>query len=199
VLNGITGVTSAILVATDAARYLARWAMMLAGLTVVLALALVSPFGLDGAAIATAVPYVVFFPYMLRITLRAVPVPLGELVRRSFAPAWVLGGVLAVALIAVRLTVDPQSAPAVAATALAGLVAFWIAYYALWLDSGERSLVRAVAGGFARRRTSGRRRTAWRPGRAAVRRRRARTALRRGGRRRSTARHRALPAPRGSR
>jgi O-antigen/teichoic acid export membrane protein len=150
-LNGITGVTGAILVATGAARDLARWALMLAAATVALALALVSPLGLDGAALATAIPYVLLFPYMLRITLRAVPVPLGELARRAFAPAWALGAALAAALAAVRLALDPASAAAVAGTALGGLALYWLAYYRLCLGAQERVLVRSLAGGLVRR------------------------------------------------
>ena len=151
-LNGITGVTSAILVASGAARDLARWAMLLAGATVLLALALVPPLGLDGAALATAIPYVLLFPYMLRITLRAVPVPLGELARRAFAPAWGLGGALAAALVAARLALDPDTALSVAALALGALAVYWTAFYALWLDGGERTLVGSVLGGVRRRR-----------------------------------------------
>jgi O-antigen/teichoic acid export membrane protein len=143
-LNGITGVTSAILVATGAARDLARWALLLAGATVVLALALVAPLGLDGAALATAIPYVLLFPYMVRITLRAVPVPVSDLVRRAFAPAWGLGAALAAALVAVRLAADPESAPTVAGTALVALGAYWGAYYAVALDPAERTLIRGL-------------------------------------------------------
>jgi O-antigen/teichoic acid export membrane protein len=144
-LNGVTGVTAAILVATGAARYLARWAMLLAASTVVLALALISDLGLEGAALATAIPYVALFPYMLRVTLRAVPVPLRELARRAFLPAWTLGLVLAAALVALRLALDPEGAVAVAATALAALGAYWAAYYLLWLSPDERSLIRGLA------------------------------------------------------
>jgi O-antigen/teichoic acid export membrane protein len=141
-LNGVLGVTGAMLVAVGAARALARWAIAIGAGTVVLGLALIPWLGLDGAALAMAIPYVALFPYMLSITLRAVPVPLGELVRRAFAPAWILGALLAAALVAVRLTLDPEGAVAVAGTALIALVAYWVAYYALALDSGERRLVR---------------------------------------------------------
>jgi O-antigen/teichoic acid export membrane protein len=143
-LNGVLGVTTAMLVAVGAARDLARWAMMLGGSTIVLALALVPAFGLDGAALATAIPYVLLFPYMLRVTLKAVPVPLGELVRRAFAPAWLLGALLAAALIWARIAFDPVSAVAVASMAFGGLASYWIVYYQLCLDSAERALVRSI-------------------------------------------------------
>lgn len=144
-LNGVLGVTGAMLVAVGAARALARWAMAIGGATVLLALALVPWLGLDGAALAMAIPYVALFPYMLRITIRAVPVPLGELARRAFAPAWALGALLAAALVAVRLTLDPSGAVAVLGTAVGALAVYWLAYYAFALDAGERALVRGLA------------------------------------------------------
>jgi hypothetical protein len=118
--------------------------MLLAGSTVVLAVALISELGLEGAALATAIPYVALFPYMLGVTLRAVPVPLGELARRAFLPAWTLGLALAAALVATRLALEPEGPPAVAATSFAALAAYWAAYYLLWLDRDERSLIRAL-------------------------------------------------------
>lgn len=146
VLNGVLGVTTALLVALGAARDLARWAMALGASTIALALALVPPLGLDGAALATAIPYVALWPYMLWATLRVIPVGLTELTRRAFAPAWALGAVLAVVLIAVRLTLDPAGPIAVAATVGVGLAAYWAAYWRIALDDGERRLVRAMVG-----------------------------------------------------
>jgi O-antigen/teichoic acid export membrane protein len=144
-LTGISGVAAAMLVALGAARDLARWALLVAGGAVALALALTPSLGLDGVALATAIPYVVLFPYLLRITVRAVPATSAELARRAFAPAWALGLALAGALVAARLALDPVSALAVAAAAVVGLVGYWVAYYAVCLDAGERSLVRDVA------------------------------------------------------
>jgi O-antigen/teichoic acid export membrane protein len=150
-LNGMSGVAAAMLVAIGAARDLARWAVAVAIASVALALALTPPFGLDGVALATAIPYVVLFPYLLRIVLRAIPVPPGELLRRAFAPAWALGAVLAGALVAARSALDLDTAIVVAALSLGGLAAYWVAFYALWLDRGERELVRSVLGGVRRR------------------------------------------------
>lgn len=143
-LNGVVGIAAAALIATGRAHYLSRWALLLAGATVVLALALVSPLGIEGIAIATAVPYALLFPYLLRATLRAVPVTPAELARRAFAPAWALAAALAAVLLALRATLDPQSAPALLAIAAAALAAYWLAYYALALDADERTLVRSL-------------------------------------------------------
>jgi len=143
-LNGVLGVTTAMLVAVGAARDLARWAVALGVSTIALALVLVPALGLDGAALATAIPYVALFPYMLRVTLRAVPVPLAELVRRAFVPAWLLGAGLAAVLLGARIALDPVSAVAVASMALGGLASYWLAYYGLCLDPAERALVRSI-------------------------------------------------------
>lgn len=143
-LNGISGVAAAMLIAVGRARELARWALLVAGASVALALALVPPFGLEGVALATAVPYVVLFPYLLRITLRAIPLPIQELARRAFVPAWALGLALGGALVAVRIVLDPESTLAVVATAVGGVLVYWLAYYALWLDRDERTLVRGL-------------------------------------------------------
>jgi O-antigen/teichoic acid export membrane protein len=145
VLNGMSGVAAAMLVGVGRARDLARWALLVTGGAIMLALALTPALGLDGVALATAIPYVVLFPYLLRITLRAVPVSLDELLRRAFLPAWTLGAALAAALVALRLTLDPEAALAVFATGAAAVVAYWIAYYALVLDADERALVRSIA------------------------------------------------------
>jgi O-antigen/teichoic acid export membrane protein len=144
-LNGIAGVAAAMLVAAGDARSLARWAGMVAGTTVILALALVDPLGVDGVAIAMAAPYVLFFPYLLRIVLRAVPVSLGEYVRRALAPAWLLGAALAASMLLAANVLDPDTPLAVAALAAAGLAAYWAAYALLVLDADERALVGQLA------------------------------------------------------
>lgn len=143
-LNGVAGVAAGILVATGNARYLARWAVMVAAAAVALAVGLAPPLGIEGVAVATAAPYVALFPYLLRATLRAVPVPPAELARRAFVPAWALGVALAAALVAVRLTLDPASAAALAAAALAATAAYWAVYFAALLARDERAVIRAM-------------------------------------------------------
>jgi O-antigen/teichoic acid export membrane protein len=140
-LNGVAGVAAAVLIATDRASDLARWAVAVAVGSVVLAVALAEPLGVDGVAIALAAPYLVLFPYLLRLTSGAAGVPVQDILRRAVAPAWALGAVLAVALVAVRELADPQGALAVLGVAGVGLAGYWLAYYALVLDAGERRLI----------------------------------------------------------
>ncbi len=54
------------------------------------------------------------------------------------------GLALAAVLVALRATLDPQSTPALLATAVAALAAYWLAYYALALDTDERALARGI-------------------------------------------------------
>jgi hypothetical protein len=59
--------------------------------------------------------------------------------------------VQAVVLVAVRIFASPQGAIAVAAVCLAALVAYWLAYLVIWLDPGERLLMRDVGRTFTSR------------------------------------------------
>jgi hypothetical protein len=71
-----------------------------------------------------------------------VPVEPGVLLRRGFAPADLLGAVLAAGLLLLRLVADPCPLPCVAA-ALAAPVVYRLAHYLLWLDGEARALVGA--------------------------------------------------------
>ena len=142
--SGCSGVLIAILVAVGRAVDVARWAGALAMANLVLAVTLIPPLGLEGAAIATAAPYLGLFPVLLQMTLARVPVPLGELLRNAFLPAYLLAAVLAAALGALRLAFDPESLAAVAAAALLAPLGYWAAYFFVWLLPGERRLVGEV-------------------------------------------------------
>jgi hypothetical protein len=52
---------------------------------------------------------------------------------------------LAAALVALRLAVEPETLPAVLGAAAGGVLAYWLAFYAVVLDSSERALVRGLA------------------------------------------------------
>jgi O-antigen/teichoic acid export membrane protein len=141
-LYGGLVVTPGFLVGAGAARYVARIFVIVAGLNLALSLALTPALGLEGPALATAVPFVLAFPAMLALGLRAGGgVSLGELARRAWLPAYGLGAGLAAALVALRLAADPETLAAVLTAAAGGVLAYWLAFYALVLDHGERALV----------------------------------------------------------
>jgi hypothetical protein len=109
-----------------------------------LSLALTPAVGLEGPALATAIPFALAFPAVLTLGLRASGARLGELARRAWLPAYGLGAGLAAALVVFRLAADPATLAAVLGSAAGGVIAYWLAFYALVLEPGERALVRGL-------------------------------------------------------
>ena len=104
-----------------------------------LALALTPELGLEGPALATAVPFVAAFPFMLRLGLRASGADIRQLADQAWLPAYLMAGCLALALVAVRLLVNADAAQV--ALGSAGMLLSWAAFYRLALAPGERQLV----------------------------------------------------------
>ena len=144
-VNGCSGVATAMLVGVGRAATVARWAVAVAVGNVALALALVPWLEVDGAALATSIPFAVAFPYLMGSALRATATPAAELWRRAFLPALALATPLGLALGAVRLAAEPEGA-VVFALGAAGVVAYWGAFYRLVLGVNERELVRGLVG-----------------------------------------------------
>jgi O-antigen/teichoic acid export membrane protein len=141
VLYGGLIVTPGFLVGTGRAREVGRVMAGAAALNLALALVLTPELGLEGPALATAIPFVLAFPLLLRLGLDASGARLPELARRAWLPAYLLGGILAALLVAARAAFDPQTLPAVLALAAGGILAYWAAFYALVLDPRERRLL----------------------------------------------------------
>jgi len=137
-------VTPGFLVGAGEARAAGRTLACAAGLSLVLALILTPELGVEGPALATAGAFVAALPVLLRVGLRASGLELMELLRRAAMPAYGLGAVLAGVLVAIRLGLDPETLPAVASVAVAGVLLYWVAFYALVFDPGERALVRGL-------------------------------------------------------
>ncbi|MDQ4072606.1 MAG: oligosaccharide flippase family protein [Actinomycetota bacterium] len=146
-VNGCTGVLQAIVIAGERARALARLAGAVALSNVAISLALTPWLGLEGVTIGTAVPYLVAFPFLMGVVLDLVPVAARALARESFLPAYSLGAALAVVLGLARLELPLDTAPAVLGIAAAGVLAYWAAFYLVWLRPEERRLVREVGAG----------------------------------------------------
>jgi len=149
-LNGCAGLLAAILIAGGRARELARYALAVAAANAALALGLTPPLGLTGIALATTVPYLAAFPYLLARALAVAPVGVERLARHAFGPALALGGLQAAALGTLRLVGiadDPVMALIVAAASVA---LNWTLFYCVWLRPDERQLVRDLLRGAAR-------------------------------------------------
>jgi O-antigen/teichoic acid export membrane protein len=141
------------LVALGRAPTLARYAWAVAIMNLTLSLALTPWLGIYGVSLGTTIPYLIIFPFSLRLSLSLVPVRLADIVREAWLPAYSLGLALAGLLGAAVLTLDLEHVVPLAAVAFTGLAAYWGAYYVLWLQPDERVLARDVAlGPFRRKR-----------------------------------------------
>jgi O-antigen/teichoic acid export membrane protein len=143
-LYGALIVTPGFLAGAGEARAAGRALACAAGLNLVLALILTPQLGVEGPAVATAGALVAASPLLLRAGLRASGVRLSELLGRAAMPAYTLGALLGGALLAIRFGLEPDALPAVAMVAIAGVVSYWAAFYALVLDPAERELARGL-------------------------------------------------------
>ena len=143
-LYGALVVTPGFLVGAGQAREAAWMMSAAAALNLVLSLVLTPELGLEGPALATAMAVHARLPVPAAPrAARAAGCGSGELARAAWLPAYSLGALLAGALVAVRLRGRPRGCRGQAA-GLLGVVAYWLAYYALFLDAGERALVRGL-------------------------------------------------------
>lgn len=143
-LYGALVVTPGFLAGIGRAREVAFVMLGIAAANLVLSLVLTPPLGLEGPAIAVAVSFALAFPAMLRIGLRATALPLGELVRRAFLPAYALAAGLAALLLAARFALEVSTLPEVVLTGGAGVLLYWAAFYRLVLEPSERALVKSL-------------------------------------------------------
>ena len=139
-LYGMLAVNPNFLVGAGRARQVGAVVALIAALNLALSLALTPSMGVEGPALGTAISYVVFFPLMLRLGLSVGGVSVGELARAAWVPAYALGAVLAVALVGLRVALDPHDLLPVAAMVMGGPLIYWAAYGAFVLDAEERAL-----------------------------------------------------------
>lgn len=145
--TGALGVASAILVGAGRARDVARYAWTVAVANLVLSVALTPSLGLEGVTLGTAVPYLLMFPFMLRMMLKETSVPVSELARRCWLPVYSTGLALAAALVVVRLVAPLDTLAEVGGAAVGGVLAYWVAFYLVWFAPDERRLVKDIARG----------------------------------------------------
>ena len=143
-LYGALIVTPGFLAGAGEARAAGRTLAAAALLNLVLALVLTPELGVEGPAIATAGALAAAFPLLLRTGLTASGVDLAELLRRALFPAYALAALLGGVLLAVRFGLEPETLPAVAGAAIAGVAGYWAAFYAFVLEPGERELARGL-------------------------------------------------------
>jgi O-antigen/teichoic acid export membrane protein len=143
-LYGGLVVTPGFLVGAGRAREVARIMVCVAAANLALSLVLTPELGLEGPAVATAAPFFVAFPFMLRLGLSASGADLADLARRAWAPNYVFGAVLAGCLLLGRAALPMDRTAAVIGLAAAGVLAYWRAFFAVVLAPDERELVRGL-------------------------------------------------------
>jgi O-antigen/teichoic acid export membrane protein len=143
-LYGALVVTPGFLVGAGRARELARIMVVAAASNLALALLLTPELGLEGPAVATALPFFAAFPFLLRLGLRASGATVRELAERAWLPNYALGALLAVGLVAARAVVSMDSTVVVLVVAAAGVLAYWGLFLGLVLAPDERELVRGL-------------------------------------------------------
>ena len=143
-LYGALIVTPGFLAGAGEARAAGRALAGAAVLSLVLALILTPELGVEGPAVATAGALATAFPLLLAAGLRVSGVSVRELLDRVAIPAYGLGAVLAGVLFGVREWLDPHALVPVAALAVAGVGAYWAAFFALVLDPDEQALARSL-------------------------------------------------------
>ena len=137
-------VTGGMLVAAGMARQLAIVAWVAAGMNFALSLALTPWLGIEGVVLGTTIPNVLIAPVILRMGIKRFEVPLGEIAREVWLPAFSLAVPIGAAVLAVRLSVELDTVVAVTGVAVAALAAYGLLYAVLWLKPNERALAMSI-------------------------------------------------------
>lgn len=139
-----SGVLIAVLIAAGEAALVARYAWTVAAASVVLAVALIPPLDLEGAALAAALPFTAVVPFLLRRAVAVAGTGVGEVVREAALPAYALGAALAALLGAARAVLDVEGVLPVVACAVVGASLYWAAFFGLVMRPDERAFVRSL-------------------------------------------------------
>jgi O-antigen/teichoic acid export membrane protein len=139
-----TAVAGAMLIAAGRARALVIYGGLMATLNLGLSLALTPSLGLNGVVLGTTIPYVVCGPLVLVIAIRTFDVTLTDFIEHVWRPVFSLAMPLAAVLIVVRLTVPLHHAVVVGGVTSAAVAGYWLAFYGLELNAGERLLIRSL-------------------------------------------------------
>jgi O-antigen/teichoic acid export membrane protein len=137
-------VTPGFLVGAGRAREVAQIMVCAAAANLALALALTPELGVEGPAVATAVPFFVAFPFMLRLGLSASGASLSDLVARAWGPNYLLGALLAGGLLLGRAALPMEETAAVMGLAAGSVLVYWVLFFRVVLAADERALVRGL-------------------------------------------------------
>jgi hypothetical protein len=110
----------------------------------VLSVALTAWLGLTGVAIGTTVGYLSLMPYFVSFAFAGKGVGVADFARVVWRPVYGLGLGLAALLGVVRLLVPLDHIEVVLGVTIAGTLGYWLAFYRLGMDAGERRFIRSV-------------------------------------------------------
>lgn len=117
------------------------YAVAVAVLNLAISVTLVRTLGILGVVLGTLIPWLLDYPFHMRLILRTLDVPVGVWLRRTVLPTYPL--LLLPALVAWALlnTALATSLLGIAAIGIVSVGAYWVAVYALGFDAGERAEV----------------------------------------------------------
>ena len=143
-VNASTGVPAIMLTAVGRVRALAIYSWSIAVLNLTLSLVMTPALGLNGVVLATTIAYVALAPMLFYLTFTTLPVSIREFARRVWLPAYSLAFALASVLLGLRFTVGLEGVSTLVAAAIISALAYWVAFYGLWMDPSEREFVRML-------------------------------------------------------
>jgi O-antigen/teichoic acid export membrane protein len=143
-------VASGMLVAHQRVGWLARYAWTVAAANLAASLVLTAAFGLEGVVLGTAIPYAVATPYFIVSAARFLGVPVRDLAREAWLPAYSTAAAMVVVMVAVRLAVDVDGLIDVAVVGLVAVALYWLAFAVVWMRPEERRLLGDVTRGMLR-------------------------------------------------
>lgn len=127
------------------------YAVAMALLNLTISLALVQRFGILGVVLGTTIPYLIDFPFHMRLILKVLDVPLSRWLRETILPTYPLLLIpLAVSLVLLRTPLS-ASLLGIAAIGILSVSLYWMAVVTWGFNREERDELRsAVNGALAR-------------------------------------------------
>lgn len=132
------------MVASGYARWLARYAWMVALMNLAASILLTWQFGLNGVVLGTSISFLLTFPIFLAKASSTLHFTLGDLVGAAWIPSYSIGAIIAGGLIAIRLLIGIDNLGELIALLVGSPMLYWCLFYMVWATPGERGLVQDI-------------------------------------------------------
>jgi len=137
-------IASTMVAVTRRLRQLTIYSWGVAAVNLTLSVALTAWLGLIGVAIGTTAAVVIMMPYFVSFAFEGRDVTARDFARAAWIPAYGLGAILALALLAARVAFPLDHIWSVVGVAGAGVLGYWAAFLVFVLDANERELIRTI-------------------------------------------------------